>query len=608
MSDFLVALTKQYKGADLLGLIQKPYGENPLNGMFFEYPWGSIAVLEERLAGNKNIFTNGDTSFAWVGDLVTDLQDGFIKRFIDRLTELRRCSEENGVCLQSDELFDQLNGAFAMIAANPKGFCIVTDLMSFIPVYVGTNDVNIPVAFGTHPDIVASISSDSLKLDAVSAGEFLNSGCCTFPNTMHTNAKEIAAGRVHIAKKNKSEKLILNDFAYWSPPKEIRSGYDELELTAELRDIMRSAVERRCNAKEVAVLLSGGLDSRVIMAAVPPSIDCIGFTFSDEFNRETKVSSKVAKCYDRQWIPLIRDPEFLSKNIVNIVKFIGCQFQWVNAHTAGFADTINKYGPRCLLSGTLFDSFLKAHYATDMVAIQQLRGLKSPKHIRMKINYADNMADFWEEHLKTDIVKNVYWRKASRYQNNIIDGRGSIEWLNLYPFSQYYEGSYWAADRRVLPLSLIATDRRILDFAFKCPVELKLNAKILIAAALDIYGKGAKIVNTNDGCKPCSGRYGHFLQRVVRKAQDILIAYREKYSGRSRVQDSWHDYQRYWNNSAEFEVLKKQYCNCLDYFNGLLFENSGKELLFDDNVGWLYGFRLLQLAIWRSIMEKYHVA
>ena len=79
MSDFLVALTQQYKGADLLRLIQKPYGEESPNGVFFEYPWGSIAVLEERLAGNKNISTIGDMNFAWVGDLVTDIQDGFIK-------------------------------------------------------------------------------------------------------------------------------------------------------------------------------------------------------------------------------------------------------------------------------------------------------------------------------------------------------------------------------------------------------------------------------------------------------------------------------------------------------------------------------------------------
>lgn len=608
MSDFLLALNKQYKGADLLGLIQKPYGEHPPNGIFFEYPWGCIAVLEEHLAGNKNIFTKEDMSFAWIGDLVTDLQNDFIKRFVYRLTELHRCSEVNGVCLQSDGLFGQLNGAFAMIAANPEGFCIVTDPLSFIPVYVGTNDINMPVAFGTHSDIVAATSSNCLKLDAVSAGEFLNSGYCTFPNTMHTNVKEIAAGRVHIAKKSESGRLILNDFAYWLPPKEIRDGYDELELAEELQGILRSAIELRCNTKKVAVLLSGGLDSRVIMAAVPQSVDCIGFTFSNEFNRETKVANKVAKCYGREWIPLIRDPEFLSKNIVNIVKFIGCQFQWVNSHNAGFADTINKYGAKFLLSGVLFDSFLKAHYASDMIAIQQLRGLRPPKYIRMKINYADIMADFWEEHLKTGIVKNVYNRRASRYQNNIGHGRGSIEWLNLYPFSQYFEGSYWAADRRVLPLRLVAADRGILDFAFKCPVELKLNNNILLAAALDIYGKGAKIINANDGCRPSSGRYGHVFQRAVRKAQNKADKIFQRLGKKPKIQDSWHDYQNYWDNSVGFGALKKQYCNYLDDFNGLLFENAGKELLFDDNVGWLYGFRLLQLAIWRSIMEKYHAA
>ncbi|MDD5457827.1 MAG: asparagine synthase-related protein [Phycisphaerae bacterium] len=604
MSDFLFILNKQYTGQDLLNLIQKPYGGHPPRGAFFQYPWGCFAVLEEHLAGNKNTFNKNGVSFAWIGDLAVDLQNYFIERFVSRFIELQQCSDTNGIRLQSDSLFNQLNGAFALIAANQEGFCIVTDPLSFVPVYIGTNDNNMPIAFGTHPDILAAVSSDCLKLDAVSAGEFLNSGYCTFPNTIHANVKEIAPGRVHIVKKRKSGQFILNDLIYWLPPKEICGCYDKLELAKELENIIRSAVESRCNAKKIAVLLSGGLDSRVILAAVPQSAECIGLTFSNELNRETNVASKVAKCYDRQWIPLIRDPELLSKSIVNIVKFISCQSQWVDAHNFGLSDRISKYDADFLLSGMLFDRFLKAGSAPDILIQERCNGYLPPKYLKTTVNYADAITNFWKERFKKEIVEGVYNRKGDYYRMHMDQNRSSLEWLNMYPFSQHYENAYWTADRRVLPLRLIATDRRILDFAFKCPFDLKLNNTILLTAALDIYGKGAYIINANDGCRPASKTYQKIFERAVYKFQDKAVKIFQKNRKSLKTQDSWHNYQGYWDNSAELESLKKQYSNYLDKFNGLLFENAGKELLFNDGIGWLYGFRLLQLAVWRDIMEQ----
>lgn len=605
MSDFLVSLNKQYKGEDLLELIQKSYGEYPSKGTFFEYPWGCIAVLEERLAGNKNIFTKDDTNFAWVGDLATDLQNDFIERFIHRLTELRRCPKANGACLQSDELFGQLNGAFAMIAANPEGFCIVTDPLSFIPVYVGTNDTNVPVSFGTHPDIVAAISGDCLKLDVASAGEFLDSGYCTFPNTMHTNVKEMAAGRVHVAKRTESGRLTLNDFVYWLPPKEIRDGYDKLELAEELEGILRSAVELRCSTKKVAVLLSGGLDSRAIIASVPKSTECIALTFSNAPNRETRAARKIAKCYGRPWHLLIRDPEVLANNIVDIVKFVGCELQWVDAHNLMLSDKISKYGTDPLLSGLLFDRFLKGSPAVDMVMQERLHGYLPPKYSRAEINYADNMADFWKKQLKKDVVEEVYNRRNRRYNANMDRNRSSIEWLHIYPFSQLLGNAYWVADRRVLPLRLIATDRNILDFAFKCPVELKLNDAILLAAALGIYGKGARIIDANDGCRPGSGSCRRFIETAIQKTWLKSEYFLQRLGKKPKVQDSWHDYPRYWNSSVALANMKRQYSVYLDEFKDVLFEELGGELLFIENICWIDGFRLLQLAIWRCLMEQY---
>lgn len=70
MCDFLVSLDNRYRGKYLLNLVKKPYGSRAPQGRFFDFSWGSIAVLEEQLADNHNIIVNDDSVFTWVGDLI----------------------------------------------------------------------------------------------------------------------------------------------------------------------------------------------------------------------------------------------------------------------------------------------------------------------------------------------------------------------------------------------------------------------------------------------------------------------------------------------------------------------------------------------------------
>lgn len=586
-------------------MIKKPYGERAPEGRFFSFPWGSLAVLEERLARNENIITQDSTIFAWVGDLVTDMKEDFLESFINRLAYLQNDFGKVGVSLETDELFEKLNGAFAIVLANPTGFCIVSDPLSFIPIYAGKNKKSEIVSFGTHPDLVAGVSGHSFRPDNISLAEFLNSGNCTFPNTMYENVKEINPGSLYITNITENDKAITKDFIYWSLPDEIHEPYDENELAEELRNILLAAVADRCDAGKVAVLLSGGLDSRAIMAAVPRSVDCIALTFCEELNRETKIAGKVAKCYNRDFFIHVRGDEFLGNSILDVVKFTGCEFEWVNAHNAGFVDEIAGYGVDSLLSGQQCDAYLKTLFAPDMVAIRRMRGILPTKYEKRPFDYADNLADFWKQHIVEPIATGVYNRRKRYYEENVDENRSSVEWLNVYPFSQDREGAYWVADRRVLPLRLVAADKRILDFAFKCPVELKLNNKIFLKAALGIYGQGASIPCANDGVRPNSGYWLHAAQVVARKFQNRTSWMLQKLGKRHKVQHSWSDYQTYWEESDKLTELIQEYGQNIDEFDGKLFKQHGRDLLKSKQLRFEWGFRLLQLAIWRHLVKDY---
>jgi len=613
MCDFLVSSSEQYKGERLLELLKVPYGERSPEGRFFDFQWGSVAILEERLANNNNIYTIDGTIFAWIGDLVMDLSTITIKQFTNRVADISELESNDSICLEQDNLFKKLNGAFAILIAHANGFSIITDPMNFTPVYAGSDIYNNIVSLGTHPDLVACISRDQICVDEVSTAEYLSYGSSTFPNTMHSNVKEINPGRLHI-NTFKNGKVHLEEHVYWLPPQEISNNYNENALADELCNALTSAVRDRCDNKKAAVLLSGGLDSRLIMASVPDNVNCFGLTFSESFNREAKTAKKVAKYYNRDWINIERDSEFLGNSIVGIVKLLGCECEWINAHAYGFAEKISEYDVDCLLSGQMFDSFFKATLALDFVRKKSICGLLPSRYEKRTFDYVhhadtsfsrDVDTEFWNTILTRDILDSVYERRRKYYEANYEPEHRSAELLFLYPFSQFLDSANWLGDRRMLPVQIVGFDRRLLDFAFRCPVELKLGNKIFIKTAMKIYGPGARIQSANDGVRPGSSHISRLAQRAIRKTQNRITQILEKLSKTSRIQHSWSDYQKYWLESSKLKNLINKYGANLNQFDGCLFKRCGTDLLKLGDLHWRNGFRLLHVAVWKGIVKDY---
>jgi hypothetical protein len=120
---------------------------------------------------------------------------------------------------------------------------------------------------------------------------------------------------------------------------------------------------------------------------------------------------------------------------------------------------------------------------------------------------------------------------------------------------------------------------------------------------MKIYGPGADIKCANDGVRPGSPHISRLVQRAIRKIQDKTIYFLEKLGKTSRLQHSWSDYQKYWSQSSKVKSLINEYGANLEQFDGSLFYKCGKDLLKSDNLHWRNGFRLLQMAVWKGIVE-----
>lgn len=133
------------------------------------------------------------------------------------------------------------------------------------------------------------------KIDPVSLDNFLRVGNLLGDRTWFDGVELLSAGTVLIWNLNERS---LDKYRYWSPDeiKQLSGRTDEVELAEELGRLFRSSVERRTiQGGRVGLTLSGGLDSRAILAAMPDTEKPIQvLTFGKEGCEDSKIASIAA--------------------------------------------------------------------------------------------------------------------------------------------------------------------------------------------------------------------------------------------------------------------------------------------------------------------------
>jgi hypothetical protein len=342
------------------------------------------------------------------------------------------------------------------------------------------------------------------------------------------------------------------------------------------------------------------------MAAVPASSPCLGLTFLDRINREARTARRVARCYGREWVPLTRDPEFIARMALDTVKFTGCEGDWVDAHGLGFSDDFARHGLGAVLTGLLMNNNIRGYYAADMRRVARGGGLLPPRFEFIPYDYPTAIKPFHPHLFPVGLQEaSVERRRAFLKGHPGLKRESKAEWLSGYPFSQASDNTIWVAERRTTPIRLPAMDRRFLDIACRMPMSLKAQGRVFQRMAIQILGKGVRIPNANDGVRPGSGHFSTLVQKAIRRIEDHGRATLSRFGVQLSVPHSWHDYQRYWQKSEGIRALSTEGINNLQELGGAIFTTDVTALLGEPSLHWLYGFRLVQLAMWISVFADY---
>jgi hypothetical protein len=357
MSDFVFAARRRAPG-ELRACLERYLA--PVTRDIAEYhgAWGSLAVASFP-HDNQSVVDDGDFLSVLVGEPIIRIAPeppglswrGGRRRALHDLLKTAR-----------DHPWDEhVDGSFAALGVDTRTAAglVLTDLFAFIPVYTSTDATGAVIA-GTHVDAVARAAGRHRDLDPVSAADLVTTLVCTFPFTVFSEVDQFPPAS---ARRFQGVAWHGGARGYWHPVEE--NPYASLRGAATvLREALREDLQVTCDGlHEVGLLLSGGEDSRAVLAALPGSVQVQGFTYADRDNREVRVARAAARAYGANVIFGRRTPNHYLDGLEVVASLMGSAKLFLDVHGWGFHQQLGICRLPVVLGGLSGDALLKAYYA-----------------------------------------------------------------------------------------------------------------------------------------------------------------------------------------------------------------------------------------------------
>jgi len=399
------------------------------------------------------------------------------------------------------------NGFFAVIMEkNDKIFCAVDRTRTF-PLFYAQKDNNLYIS-----DSVEKLSNKiGKKFIELNEKEFLTTGYVTGNETLLENIYQLEAGNYLVYDKNEKELIIKEYFNYVTNHVK-KDSFEKLET--EFLNILEKIAKRLikfANGRQIVVPLSGGYDSRLIVALLKmygyENVFC--FTYGKKDSFEVDISKKVANKLGYQWYFV----EYNEKNI-------GTNF-CLNEDFMDNSLFMNNYSSMFLNQDYFAVKYLKENnlIKKDAVFVPGHSGdFLAGSHI-LNCDYEDNkkqiISDIIKKHynLNFEINANIFKEKIKKnidykgfgysiYENWDLKERQSKHIVNACKNYDFFNFEYY------LPL----WDKDMINFFKVLPLEMKQAQCFYNNVIMEIF-KEYKIDYRKK--KTVQSRYKNFIKDVI---------------------------------------------------------------------------------------------
>jgi len=438
---------------------------------------------------------------------------------------------------------ERLNGNSALVALDGTRHILylVTDCCGVFPSF-HADTAEGPV-YGSHPDVVAQEAGENRRFDDISLAEFILSGTVTPPNTFYERVRALDSATVLRFDLRNARIAPPSRRRYFTFEYRGDNGTTEQELANNLAGALIGAVRRRTNPLlgPVAVALSGGLDSRIVLGCSANPDHTIAFNCFDRPNRELRAAGTIAKSLATRFLPVQRDEDYYGVHAECGVRISGGMGSLANNHFLGAIPRLKAEGIETMLTGCYCDYLFKAlplnkrsHWLT------RRESLGSFRH------------QFYFDHFGADTVLAARARErmgarvpADLQKRNDPAAVFQIEALRTFPLC--YEGDN---QQRLVPQRTMGwcppfVDRDVIDVYCRLPYTLKFNRSMFRKTVTAISPRLGEITDANTGASPGSSAAWEW----VRSTQLRLGRAAKRLAGVPVNEESWPEWKVYLEHS-----------------------------------------------------------
>lgn len=266
---------------------------------------------------------------------------GYERRRQELLRKGYECQPDNDAefCLQLYEAcgtkgFEQLSGSFclAIYDLEQRELLLVSDRLGTRPLFYGMTPEG-KLLFATQVSPVLSEPSVNREIDIAAVVEFCSLQRVLGDKTYHQGVRMLMPGTVLRYKKGE---VTLSP--YWHPDYRPEAG-SRAEYAEELAMAMRHAMKHvHRDSSRVAMLLSGGLDARMAVAAAGEKLIC--YSFGDYENPEVQTARRIADAAGFEFRFLQRHPDHYPNLADRAIEIGSGMHAFNHAHALGFIEDI----------------------------------------------------------------------------------------------------------------------------------------------------------------------------------------------------------------------------------------------------------------------------
>ncbi len=486
-----------------------------------------------------------------------------------------------------------LDGPFVVLLfdLNTGNLEVVTDLLSFIPVFQNNSTSNILV--GTHINTLDFIQP--CPIDQVSVADFIMNYVVTFPHTILKDIEQVFPASVHTWVNEKS-KINYSYKNYWLPYESANKEKDDLPTLAKrLRAGMNNYINRILEASpKVGILMSGGEDSRSVVGMIPKKYPKTGFIYSESENDEIAIAKKIAQKNNVKLNIAKMHKSYFAENMEACSDLIGVGADGSNVHSYGFYKSLGFDKYDAILGGFLADTFLKSLWATKRKKKFSSRIFGIKDHIA-KINECHERS---HESINSALVSEVnnrrrlHWECLKKIRPNTIQ-----EWMGIWPISMQRDIPNIYGHRRIFRNFEPFTSNEVIKVGVIASQEIKLN-RILFQRSMKPVLKQMKWVPHNAGHLPY---YPYWINNIL-----FIPLFRVL----TRLRCKQGSTLANWSNVFKHPLVKqkeKLYLSfVISYCDKLFANTSDLKILDNPEFNDFQKRNILQLGYFLSMKEKHN--